>query len=180
MHASYDIDPKKAMQCQLCHQYGAPLQYSPRDPDCIIDDKPMRWDLNESLRDKDFNDFTDHHQETLQTEGSTVEMQWKSVHLDKTNNHDRLEELIGMQFDGTALPHKRRPCTGNVQTLPGGVPGICEMRKDLFFLERDLEGTTCPVQTQNYEARQVLRAGKPFCYWAEAPQVPQPLLDEPE
>ena len=113
----------------------------------------MRWDLTESLRDKDCNDFIDFHQETLQTEGSTVEMQWKSVHLNKTNNHDRLEELIGMQFDGTALPHERRPCTGNVQTLPGGVPGICEMRKELFFLERDLEGTTCPVQKQNYEAR---------------------------
>ena len=156
------------------------LRLSPRDPDCIIDNKPMRWDLTESLHDTDFNTFIDDNLAEISQEATTIEMRWDNVHLTKTNNHDRLEELIGMQFDGTVLPHERRPCTGNVQTLPAGVPGICEMRKELFFLERDLEGTTCPVQTQNYEARQVLRAGKTFCSWAEAPQVPQPLLDEPE
>ena len=140
----------------------------------------MRWDLTESLRDVQFNDFIGANADRMR-EGALVEMSWKNVSLSTSNGDTlRLEELIGMQLDGTALPHERRPCTGNVQSMPGGVPGICEMRKDLFFLERDLRGTSCPVQTQNYEARQVLRAGKTFCSWAEAPQVPPPFLAEPE
>lgn len=40
---TYDsITPDMAMKCQLCHQYGAPLQYSPIDSDCKVDDKHMR------------------------------------------------------------------------------------------------------------------------------------------
>lgn len=40
---TYDsITPDMAMKCQLCHQYGAPLQYSPIDSDCKVEDKHMR------------------------------------------------------------------------------------------------------------------------------------------
>jgi hypothetical protein len=81
-------------------------------------------------------------------------MNWNpGVYLNTTHNTQRVEEMLGMRLDRTALEANRRPCTGSVQTTPGGVPGVCEMRKALFTLERDLTGLKCPVQKANYNAR---------------------------
>jgi hypothetical protein len=145
------ITPAMAQRCNLCSAYGAPTRLSPRDSDCKTNNgKFMRYDLTESLHDKYFNDFID---DALQLNALQFEFAGHSLSAANSDQKTLVEQLLGMTVERGMLPYEQRPCSGNVQTMPAGVPGICELKANLFALEQDKRGLECPVQTANYGAR---------------------------
>jgi len=70
-------------------------------------------------------------------------------------NVTEIEGLIGMTLRGEPLDYDRRTCSGNSQSTPAGIPGICELKKEYYVLTPDTVGMKCPVQRANYGVRRV-------------------------
>lgn len=158
------ITPELAQRCNLCSMYGSPLAHTPIDPECKTDAGiPLVYKLGRSdktgeavtLHDPNFDNMFAHLGPAPFQNAVSVQLQSAAFNLSSDDPDDVaiVEGLLGMRLDGSALPYKDRPCSGNVQSTPAGVPGICELQKQYYVLEADKRGMQCPVQTANYNAR---------------------------
>ena len=143
-------------QCQLCAQYGYPRsETDPLDDDICksthdTKDIKFKWKLDTTLHDSRFNEFVDSNIKSHTDLPITLRF-GLGTNLTSTDHQEKVEGLVGMQLNndefGQMLPYKRRPCKGDLQNLPVGVPGICEFDQNRYAVrEEDEIGLKCPVQ----------------------------------
>lgn len=158
------ITPAMAQQCNLCSAYGAPLSLSPQDQSCKTNNnKFLRYDLTESLYDKHFNEFVENNRlQFLQFEFSNF-----NLSAGNPDQLDLVEQLLGMKLSGEALPYDKRPCSGNVQTMPAGKVRL----RFVFLLHSD------PLHLQVFQA---YANSRPICLrWSRINVVSNVLFKPP-
>lgn len=142
--------------------YGSPLPHTPIDDACKTKDgTPLVYKLGTStktgeavtLHDPAFDAMFSNFGEPPYQNDISVTFESAAFNLSSVDNRAMVEGLIGMKLDGTALAYKDRPCSGNTQSTPAGIPGICELQKQYYVLEADKAGMKCPIQRANYNAR---------------------------
>lgn len=186
---SADVDgitPELAQKCNLCSMYGSPLEHTPIDRECVAKNGvPLVYKLGTSsgggavtLHDPRFNAMFSGMTAPFQND---IYVRFESVafNLTSSDNPELVQGLLGMTLRGEALPFADRTCSGNAQSTPAGIPGICELKKQYFILESDQAGMKCPVQRANYGARQACPcAGYALADSHPTRQVRQSVLDQ--
>ena len=124
------ISNEMKRHCQLCSQYGYPAEKTRPDDICKSGEIPFVWNLKRSLYDKKFNDFITPVTIAQERASVTVEMNFglgTNLSTQVESQIDQVEVLVGMQLTpgnvGQMLPYDRRPCKGDLQNLPVGIPG---------------------------------------------------------